>query len=106
MRRLLLACAATLVAQAQTPARMQSFVLPNGLRVVHLEDHEHPLVRVQLRFQLRPSDTPPGQQGLSALALELLHHSPAGDLKPEAFDRSLTTSGISLLQVSTPDYLE
>ena len=37
MRRLLLACAATLVAQAQTPARMQSFVLPNGLRVVHLK---------------------------------------------------------------------
>jgi len=92
MRSLLLAGLAVLALQAQ-PAP-QRFTLPNGLRVVHLEDHEHPLVRIRLHLRVAPADTPAGQAGLSLLALRMLAHSDAADLKAADFDRFLAGSGI------------
>ena len=70
MRALLPVLLVTLTLQAQP--RAQAFLLPNGLRVFHLEDHEHPLVRARLQLELKPDDTPAGLEGLSALALRML----------------------------------
>lgn len=104
MKALLLAGLATLAVQAQP--RVQTFVLPNGLRVFHLEDHEHPLVRATLRVNLEPTDTPPGLNGLALLSLRMLEHSDAGGLKAEDFDRILDASSIQLTRTSTARGLE
>ena len=105
MRRLLLAgLAATLALQAQPSP--QRFTLPNGLRVVHLEDHEHPLVRVRLHLSLEPGDTLVGHQGLALLAMRMFQHSDAADLKAESFDRLLDDSGIRLSSTAEPGALE
>ncbi|MBP7619200.1 MAG: insulinase family protein, partial [Geothrix sp.] len=105
MRRLLLAgLAATLALQAQPSP--QRFTLPNGLRVVHLEDHEHPLVRVRLHLSLEPGDTPVDHQGLALLAMRMFQHSDAADLKAESFDRLLDDSGIRLSSTAEPGALE
>jgi len=95
MRRLLLASlVATSALQAQPSP--QRFTLPNGLRVIHLEDHEHPVVRVRLHLSLTPGDTPANHEGLPLLAMRMFQHSDAADLKAEAFDRLLEDSGILL----------
>ena len=95
MRTLLWAIlAATLSLQAQP--KLQRFTLPNGLRVLHLEDHERPLIRARLQLRLEPTDTPPGRQGLPRLIMRMLSRSDAADLKAEDFDRTLEDSGIQL----------
>jgi hypothetical protein len=105
MRRALLAgLAATLALQAQPIP--QRFTLPNGLRVLHLEDHEHPVVRVRLHLSLEPGDTPAGHQGLPLLAMGMFLHSDAADLKAEAFDRLLEDAGIQLSAATGPASLE
>ena len=105
MKRLLLAgLAATLALQAQPSP--QHFTLPNGLRVIHLEDHEHPLVRVRLHLSLEPGDTPVDHQGLALLAMRMFQHSDAADLKAESFDRLLDDSGIRLSSTAEPGALE
>ena len=101
MRAFILAgLAAVLSLQAQ-PA-VQRFTLPNGLQVLHLEDHEQPLVRAWLHLDLEPGDTPPGRQGLAPLTLRMFSHSDAADLKAEDFDRVLDDAGIQLTQASDP----
>jgi hypothetical protein len=93
VRALLLASvAAALSLQAQP--RVQAFKLPNGLRVLHLEDHEHPLVRARLRLGIEPSDTPPGRQGLPLLAQRMFVRSEVANMKAEELDRLLEDSGI------------
>ena len=93
MRPLLLAGLATAVALQAQP-KVQRFTLPNGLRVVHLEDHERPLVRARLHVNLEPADTPSGRQGLPQLVMRMLSHSDTADLKADVFDRMLEDSGI------------
>ncbi|NWJ41787.1 MAG: insulinase family protein [Geothrix sp.] len=105
MRRVLLASLATALALQAQPSP-QRFTLPNGLRVIHLEDHEHPVVRVRLHLGLEPGDTPPGRQGLPLLAMRMFLHSDAADLKAEAFDRLLEDSGIQLRSSTEPGALE
>ena len=92
MKAFLLAGLALVALQAQPV--VQRFTLPNGLRVLHLEDHEHPLVRVRIHVRVEPSDTPAGHAGLPLLARRMLEHSDAADMKAEDFDRSLASSGI------------
>lgn len=81
--------------QAQAPLRPQTFSLPNGLRVVLLEDHERPLVRARLHLLL---DRASGalRPGLGPLALRMLEHSDAGNLKAEDFRQLLAGAGIEL----------
>jgi len=101
MRRALLAgLAATFALQAQPSP--QRFTLPNGLRVIHLEDHEHPVIRVRLHLELEPDDTPADHQGLPLLAMRMFTHSDAADLKAEGFDRLLEDSGIQLSSSAGP----
>lgn len=105
MRGILLAClAAGLALQAQPAA--QRFTLPNGLQVVHQEDHERPLVRVRLHLRIERGDTPPDRQGLPLLAMRMFVHSDAADLKAEAFDRLLEDSGLQLEAISVPGGFE
>lgn len=104
MRFPCLAGLAALALQAQPGP--QAFTLPNGLRVVHLEDHERPLVRVLLHQDLQPADTPPGHGGLAALALRLLDRSDAGDLKAADHARLLDGAGIQVDRTLRPGALE
>ena len=86
---------------AQSPAGptgIQRFTLPNGLRVVHLEDHERPLVRIRLQLDLEPGDGPPGRPELAVLALRMLDQADAGSLKAQDIDEALEGSGIRLIQ--------
>jgi hypothetical protein len=97
---LLAALMAASVLQAQRA--VQGFSLPNGLRVLHLEDHEHPLVRVSLHLRLEPGDVPPAGQGIAQLALRMFEHSGAANLKTGDFNRLLEDSGILLTASQTP----
>ena len=101
MRALLLALVATVTLQAQP--RSHTFTLPNGLRVVHLEDRERPLVRVSLLLRVLPSDTPPGRPGLALLAGRML--TGPGGPRTEAMDRELEAAGIRLDTTSAPEGL-
>lgn len=94
-----LALPALVWAQPPTgPASVQRFTLPNGLRVVHLEDHERPLVRVRLHLDLEPGDGPPGRPELAALALRLLDQADAGSMTAHDINEALEGSGIRLIQ--------
>ena len=99
MKALLLACTAFFALQAQP--RAESFVLPNGLRVILLENHELPLLRAHLAFALEPADTPPGLQGLPLLMMQVLGASDVGSLKAQDYDRLLEAAGIQLTQTLT-----
>lgn len=94
-----LAFPALIRAQApEGPGALQRFTLPNGLRVIHLEDHERPLVRVRLHLDLEPGDGPAGRPELAALALRMLDQADAGPLKAREIDEALESSGIRLTQ--------
>jgi len=101
MKALLLALLAATTLQAQP--RSHTFTLPNGLRVVHLEDRERPLVRVSLLLRVLPSDTPPGRPGLALLAGRML--TGPGGPRTEAMDRELEAAGIRLDTTSAPEGL-
>ena len=78
-------------------ASVQEFRLPNGLRVLLSENHERPLVRLELRTAWDPAEEPPGKEGLGGFLAELLKTSRAGPLNREAFqlfleDRALRFS--------------
>ncbi len=88
--------AATLSLQAQSG--VHSFTLANGLRVLHLEEREHPLVRVRLFVRLEPGDVPPGRQGLPLLFQRTFTKGETADLKAGELDRNLDDSGIQLTQ--------
>lgn len=81
--------------QAQAPPRTQAFSLPNGLRVLLLEDHERPLIRARLHLLL---DRASGalRPGLGPLALRMLEHSDAGNLEAGDFHQVLAGAGIEL----------
>jgi predicted Zn-dependent peptidase len=95
------ALAAVLLASAlalQAQPRVLEFTLQNGLRVLHLEDHEHPMVRARLHVDLQADDAPPGCQGLPLLFQLMFDHGETADLKPGELDRMLEDSGILLSQ--------
>jgi hypothetical protein len=104
MRNLLLAAVTALALQAQ-PAS-QSFTLTNGLRVVHIEEHQRPLIRIWLHLGLNAADTPPGCAGLAPLVLRVLDHSEAGGMTAKELDQALDASGIQWSQALGPDGAE
>jgi hypothetical protein len=90
----LLASALSLQAQP----KVQAFTLPNGLRVLHLEEHEHPLVRARLYVKIESGDVPANRQGLPLLYQRMFDHAETADLKVGELDRTLDDSGIQLTQ--------
>lgn len=95
---------ASLSLQAQP--RVQNFNLPNGLRVILLEDHEHALVRARLQVRIQPGDVPPGHQGLARLTMGMFNHSDAADLTDQELDQRLDDAGIQLTSSAEQDQLE
>jgi hypothetical protein len=67
----------------------QEFRLPNGLRVFLSENHERPLVRLELRTAWDPLEEPPGKAGLGGCLAELLKSRGAGSLESGSFQRFL-----------------
>lgn len=89
--------------QAQPQVRPQMFSLPNGMRVVLLEDHERPLVRARLHLPLAlEAATRPG---FAPLALRVLGHSDAGAFRIEDFEQLLAGAGIELTPAVRADGL-
>lgn len=87
------------------PTLRHRFTLPNGLQVLHLEDHERPLVRASLNLQLPPSAGPGGRPEVAALALRMLNHTDAGPLKTREFNEALDGFGIRFTQRLDPEGL-
>jgi hypothetical protein len=97
---LMVILASALSLQAQPKA--QGFTLQNGLRVLHLEDHEHPLLRARLYVRIEAGDTPAGHQGLPLLLYRMTDHAETADLKAGDLDRILEDAGIQLTQFLEP----
>ena len=106
---------------AQPPgAAIESFQLPNGLRVLLLEDHQHPLIRLQLRavwapFEIRgislnseiktaaTSQKSKVQTSIEPLAMRVLEHCSVGTRSRTAFNRTVEERGLSLRLSAEPD---
>ncbi|WP_306591214.1 pitrilysin family protein [Geothrix sp. 21YS21S-4] len=86
--------------RAEAPQR---FTLPNGLRVVHLEDHDRPLLRARLHLDLLPEDAPPARPEALRLALRMLDRGEVGTLKAAAADEAMENAGIRLVEELGPD---
>jgi predicted Zn-dependent peptidase len=89
---LLLAVALSLQAQP----RVQGFTLANGLRVLHLEEHEHPLVRARLYLRIEAGDVPADRPGLPLLLHRMFESAETADLRAGELERTLEDSGIQL----------
>jgi len=103
VRALAALAAFALTVQAQAQIRPQPFRLPNGLRVVLLEDHERPLVRARLHLPLDRGSV--ARPGLAPLALRVLGHSDAGAFRAGDFEQLLAGAGIDLAPVLRSDGL-
>lgn len=90
--------------QAQAAVRLQTFTVPNGMKVILLEDHERPLIRVRLHLPL-DRDLEAARPGLGALALRVLGHSDAGAFPVEEFEQLLAGAGIELVPALRADGL-
>ncbi|MBL0210312.1 MAG: insulinase family protein [Holophagaceae bacterium] len=114
--RLVLAAWLLALPLAAQPTGIQSFHLPNGLRVLFLENHRHPLIRLQLRSTWAPRDfsepspspetkgkVPEGPMPLEPLALGLLDRCSVGNRSRAAFNRTLEERGLSLRLSGEPD---
>lgn len=102
----LLAGVPGLVAQAPAwPTVQHRFTLANGLQVVHLEDHERPLVRAWLNLELAPGEGLLGRPEVAALALRMQEHADAGPLKAITFHEVLEGSGTRLTRRLDPQGL-
>lgn len=64
---------------------LQEYRLPNGLRVLLAENHERPLVRLELRVPWEPSEIPSGKEGLDGFLFHALGTASAGAESAEAF---------------------
>lgn len=94
----------SLPGQAEAAVRLQTFTVPNGLRVILLEDHERPLIRARLHLPL-DRDLEAARPGLAALALRVLGHSDAGAFRVEEFEQLLAGAGIELAPALRADGL-
>lgn len=70
-----LASAASVLA-APAAQRITQHTLANGLQVVLVEDHWHPLAALEVCYRVGARNDPPGKQGLAHLLEHLTFHSP------------------------------
>lgn len=85
MKGVVLIPALVAIVSAYGADSIQEFRLPNGLRVVLREDHERPIVRLELRTALQASEIPAGKEGLGGILHEMLRTAGAGTYSREAF---------------------
>lgn len=104
MRALFLSLLALFSLRAET--RPQRFVLPNGLTVILLETHEHPLVRASIHVTIASEDRPGTCPDLPERYLRLLDHADRGNRKVGAWDRDLEAQGIQVRASASPAGLD
>lgn len=68
---------------------IQDFRLPNGLRVLLAENHERPLVRLEMRTAWEPTEEPLGKEGITGFLAQVLDASGVGPYSREGFHRFL-----------------
>ncbi len=61
-----------------TLPKLQQGSLSNGVEILLVEDHDHPLVRVKLVFEAGGFADPPGQEGLAGSAYDMLNEGAGG----------------------------
>jgi hypothetical protein len=91
MRRLL--CPALILAAPALAAGPQEFTLATGLRCLLLENHERPLVRLELVTRWDPK-AEAGMPGRIGFLVDLLAHAGAGPHSRAGFQRALDDQGI------------
>ncbi len=106
--------------QGDKAEAVQTFQLQNGLRVLLLENHQHPLIRLQLRAiwaplerkEARPNPeikenvpkvAPQGPMPLESLALRVLSQCAVGNRSRKAFNRAVEERGLNLQLSGVPD---
>ena len=75
--------------------QVQAFSLPNGLKVVLLEKHDQPLIRLELVTRLDPAEEPAHRKGLAGFLAALMRSGGAGPYSRPDFNRALDDLGIS-----------
>lgn len=74
------------------PCAIRNFVLSNGLRVLIVEEHDAPVVGVQVWYHVGSKDEPPGKTGFAHL-FEHLMFDGTKNLGPERFSDYIVRSG-------------
>lgn len=102
-----LACAVFLLAATSAPAgladRVVETVLPNGLKVIMLENHKAPLVTFQVWYRVGSRNETPGKTGLSHL-LEHMMFKGTKKTGPGAFARIIQENGGNDNAFTSKDY--
>jgi zinc protease len=94
MKRVLMLLASLAVATSLSAQRLaiESYTLPNGLRVVLNEDHSAPLVAVNIWYHVGSKDETPGQTGFAHLFEHMLF-SGSEHLGPYEYARRIESVG-------------
>src|SRR5438552_17342214 len=77
------------------PPKPERVVLPNGLVVFLLEDHELPLIKVDLMLKMGSQHEPADKVGLSSLFADVLTEGGSAHHSPEDILRALDVTGRS-----------
>jgi len=80
---------------AQGPAPVQAFELPSGLRCLLLENHERPLIRMDLVTRWERSELPAGKEGLGGFLGMAMAAGGAGPYSRPDFNRALDGLGMT-----------
>src|SRR5215203_5036888 len=84
---LALALCSSLFGQARiTPMNIRQRTLPNGLRVVSLQDNSSPTVAIHVWYNVGSKDDPEGRSGFAHMFEHMMFKS-TKNLKSESFDR-------------------
>lgn len=75
---------------------LQEFRLPSGLRVLLVENHERPVVRLELRTSWDPAEEPAGKVGLGGFLADLLRNGGTTPAKREAIQYFLEDRALHL----------
>ena len=116
---LVLACAAAVFAGAaarpawakppQVKMVAEKYSLPNGLEVILHEDHQLPIVAVNIWYHAGPANERPGQTGFAHLFEHLMFQS-SGHVPEDSYFKYLEAAGSSFVNGSTDfdrtNYLE
>jgi zinc protease len=76
--------------------------LANGLKIVTLEDHSHPIVTYQVHFATGSRNERPGITGISHLFEHMMFRG-SKELGPEEFGRIIQANGGTLNAFTTID---
>src|SRR5215470_7875954 len=88
----LLVCAARPSQASSYSERVQEKILPNGLKVLVLEDHKAPVAVIQVWYRVGSRNEIPGHTGLAHL-LEHMMFKGTDKVGPEEYSRIVQKNG-------------